>query len=278
MKAKSMAQMATAVAADAAEAPHGGVADARLGALLADLVGVGLEVDEAERVERLEAGVALLEAVGVEQVAQPRVDAQPEVVSAAWADAQVLLELLVVDASRCSPGSSSRGPRATTRGAAGRAGGWALRSSSGRAQRDARPRPPRRRWGWPARRPRRWRRRPAGHGGGARRRASDAARSLAGPAIARSSAGPSERQDRRDRAARPRGSGRRPSRSRARRRARRSSKPKRGWKRGSASRRRRAVAQQRPPSPTRQQPARLAEQGVDGAGRARSGCLPASRS
>ena len=45
----------------------------------------------------LQPGVPLVEGVGVEQQRQPRVDAQPEVVAAARAHAQALVELLVVE-------------------------------------------------------------------------------------------------------------------------------------------------------------------------------------
>ena len=85
------------MAADAAEAPYGCIADACLGALLTDLLRIGHQIDETERVERLEAGITLIEALGVKEVAQSRVDAEPEVVSAARTDPQVLLELFVVD-------------------------------------------------------------------------------------------------------------------------------------------------------------------------------------
>src|SRR6185437_181420 len=51
--------------------------------------------DEAERIDRLEPGVALAERAVVEEHLEPRLGRQPEVVAAGWADAVVLLELLV---------------------------------------------------------------------------------------------------------------------------------------------------------------------------------------
>ena len=86
-----------ALAGDPPEAPHGGVADAGLALLLAGLLRVRLQIDEAERIERIEPRITLFEGVGVEQGAEPGIHAQAEVVSAAGADTQALLELLVVD-------------------------------------------------------------------------------------------------------------------------------------------------------------------------------------
>ncbi len=75
--------------------PHGRVAHAgrRLGG--DEPVRVGLLVDEAERVDRLEAGVALRPRPGVEQQLEPRLGRQPEVVAAGRADPKRLVELLV---------------------------------------------------------------------------------------------------------------------------------------------------------------------------------------
>ena len=58
-------------------------------------VGVRLLVDEAERVDRLQARVALRPRALVEEVAEPRLGRQAEVMAAGRADPQVLLELLV---------------------------------------------------------------------------------------------------------------------------------------------------------------------------------------
>ena len=60
-----------------------------------DPVGVGLLVDEPERVDRLEPGVALDERAVVEQVGEPGLGREPEVVAARRADALDLVELLV---------------------------------------------------------------------------------------------------------------------------------------------------------------------------------------
>ena len=97
MNAKSMTHSATFVP-PIVPVPHTAasrmpVADARG----LEPLGVRLLVDEAEHVDRLEPGVLLAEAVAVEQQREPRVDAQPEMVAAARADALVLLELLVVE-------------------------------------------------------------------------------------------------------------------------------------------------------------------------------------
>ena len=80
-----------------ARAPHGGVTHA--GALACGLepLRVRLLVHEAEHVDRFQAGVLLAERIAVEQLADARIDAQPEMVAAARADALVLVELLVVE-------------------------------------------------------------------------------------------------------------------------------------------------------------------------------------
>ncbi len=59
--------------------------------------GYGFWSTKPEHVDRLEPGVLLAEAVAVEQQRNARVDAQPEVMAAARADALVLVELLVVE-------------------------------------------------------------------------------------------------------------------------------------------------------------------------------------
>ena len=60
-----------------------------------DPVRVGLLVDEAERVDRLQSGIALDERALVEELLQPRRRRQPEMVAAVRADAERLVELLV---------------------------------------------------------------------------------------------------------------------------------------------------------------------------------------
>ena len=60
-------------------------------------IGIGLAVDEAQRIDRLEARVALLERSLVHDRLEPLADAQPEVVAALAAHALGLLELLVVE-------------------------------------------------------------------------------------------------------------------------------------------------------------------------------------
>jgi hypothetical protein len=89
MKAKSMTQIATR-AADRARAPDRRVADAGRDLCRGEPVRIGLLVDEPSAIDRLEPGVALLEAVAVEEQRQAGIDAQPQVVAAARADALAL--------------------------------------------------------------------------------------------------------------------------------------------------------------------------------------------
>ena len=97
MNAKSMTQMATRVPSMAPK-PQTAASRRPVASLAAATrSGIRLLVDEAERVHRLQARVALVERVVVQQLGEARVDAQPEVVAALGADAQVLLELLVVE-------------------------------------------------------------------------------------------------------------------------------------------------------------------------------------
>jgi len=60
-----------------------------------DSVRVGLLVGEPERIDGLQAGVALLECALVEEQLEPRPGREPEVMSAARADTIGLVELLV---------------------------------------------------------------------------------------------------------------------------------------------------------------------------------------
>ena len=60
-------------------------------------LGIGLLVDEAKCVDRLEAGILLDEAIAIEQQGQPGVHAQSEVMAALVANALVLFERLVVE-------------------------------------------------------------------------------------------------------------------------------------------------------------------------------------
>ena len=84
-------------AGDGARAPHRRVANAGAHARRLEAVGVRLLVDEAEHVDRFRPASCSRKRVAVEQLGDARVDAQPEMVAAARADALVLVELLVVE-------------------------------------------------------------------------------------------------------------------------------------------------------------------------------------
>ena len=87
MNPKSMTQIATGWPSMRADAADGGVAQAGRDLGGGDAVGIRLLVDEAERVDRLEPGVALLERARVEEQLQARRGREPEVVAAGRADA-----------------------------------------------------------------------------------------------------------------------------------------------------------------------------------------------
>ena len=85
------------LALDAPEAPHRRLAQPGLDVCRLEAIHVRLRVVEAERIERLEAGITLLEAVAVQQQVDPLPDRHPEVVAAGRADSLVPLELAVED-------------------------------------------------------------------------------------------------------------------------------------------------------------------------------------
>ena len=97
MKRKSKRPIATRCPSIGADPPHRRLAQPRLDAGRLEPVDVRLLVVEAERIARLEAGVALDEAAVVEEQLDPLADPHPEVVPAGGADAQVALQLLVED-------------------------------------------------------------------------------------------------------------------------------------------------------------------------------------
>ena len=95
MNPKSMTQSATSVRADVGRAPHGGVAHPGRGLRRGQSVRVRLLVDEAERVDRLQAGVPLVHDAVVGELLDSGRRREPEVVAADRADAHRLVELLV---------------------------------------------------------------------------------------------------------------------------------------------------------------------------------------
>ena len=96
MNPKSMTQIATRAALDAAGPPDRGVPQARRELRGGDAVGVRLLVDEPERVADCEPGVALVERALVERAAPGAPGRrEPEVVTARRADSERLVELLV---------------------------------------------------------------------------------------------------------------------------------------------------------------------------------------
>ena len=80
---------------DGADPPHGRIAHPGGQLSSGNAIGIRLLVDEAKRIQRLQALVALLEAVAIKEQAEPRACRQAEVVAAAGADPVHLVELLV---------------------------------------------------------------------------------------------------------------------------------------------------------------------------------------
>ena len=95
MNPKSITQIATSVPA-IAPVPHRAASRIPVASLGGrEPVRVGLLVDEPERVDRLQAGVTLGPRPVIEQMAEPRLGRQAEMVAAGRADPEVLVELLV---------------------------------------------------------------------------------------------------------------------------------------------------------------------------------------
>ena len=82
-------------AVDRGRSPSRGVAHARGQLGCGDAIGVGLLVDEVERIDRSESRIALDERAVIDQEADPRVGRQAEVMAAVRANTLDLVQLLV---------------------------------------------------------------------------------------------------------------------------------------------------------------------------------------
>jgi hypothetical protein len=102
MKPKSMTHIETGLPPIVADAPDRRVAQAGRELGGHEPVRIGLEIHEAERVDRLEVGVALHERAAVDQLLDPGLGRDAEVVAAMRADPQRLVELLVEEHLRAA--------------------------------------------------------------------------------------------------------------------------------------------------------------------------------